>query len=367
MSDFTSTIRTGLSSYMLGHSAPDEAKTLVTARRLLAGKASAGDLREAAAFWADDESRDELSKQLMGGEAGKAELTERWAAYKSAQETELIRQTLATAKASPMRGLGTFSSVYGQAQADIVAWSKQTGDIKGLSLDDYGDVLELEAAQREQEDKLVVIPLKGTLMSNPGFFALMFGAGSYELFEKRLHTYAEDETVQRLVVTVDSPGGDVLGVAKAVDAMRYAANLKPLEVYIEGQCDSCAYWIASQGKRIVSARVSEAGSLGVYAPLLDVSKQEAEEGREWTWVRSGDKKARGQRGEEVDDELVADLRRRVDEYFEVFVADVAQGRGLAEAEVRSRYGDGATYGASQALNIGLIDEIVEYKSFIERS
>jgi ClpP class serine protease len=56
---------------------------------------------------------------------------------------------------------------------------------------------------------------------------------------------AGDPDVKRIVLAVDSPGGEVIGCPEAAAALAQIAKTKPVSAVVEGCCASAAYWLTS--------------------------------------------------------------------------------------------------------------------------
>jgi ClpP class serine protease len=56
----------------------------------------------------------------------------------------------------------------------------------------------------------------------------------------------------------------------------------------------------------------------------------------------------------------------VDEYYDLFVADVAAGRGTSVAAVRAGYGQGRMVTARQAVDLGMADRVDSLQATVER-
>jgi signal peptide peptidase SppA len=320
-------------------------------------------LQAGAAFWKHREPHSALpSHLLMGGAEGKNYFATAWQAFIANQEKPLLERTLAHARASPMTGVSLGATPLALSTHTLEAW--QTKAKADSSRAD--EAFSLPGSERDVTQKIVMVPLSGMLQYRPGMFAMYFGASSLELFAERMRLYANDDTVVKIIILADSGGGEVLGISNAVEAVRYARSKKPVIAYGETQACSAAYWIASQAERIVASGASQFGSIGILAPMIDDTKNLADQGVTFTWVRSGESKALGQQGEPITNEQETELQRIVNEHFDVFVSDVAAGRKQTEAQVRKAYGDGKIYGSNKSLELGLIDEISTLETLLER-
>jgi signal peptide peptidase SppA len=186
---------------------------------------------------------------------------------------------------------------------------------------------------------------------------------SVEAIRADFHSALADTRVQSIRFDVNSPGGQVAGVADLADEIR--ASAKPTEAYTDGMMASAAYHLMSGVHRIVASRSAMVGSIGVYAALQDTSVEEHNKGRKTILVRSGRFKGAGMPGTHVGDEVVSELAAHVEEFFGMFTAAVMAGRGFTPEQMAA-VGDGQVFLARKALEKGLIDAIESEQQFRSR-
>ncbi|MFQ5460602.1 MAG: S49 family peptidase [Anaerolineae bacterium] len=191
----------------------------------------------------------------------------------------------------------------------------------------------------------------------------MSGATSYDLLARDFARAIEDPQVRAVVLDIDSPGGEVNGIAELADQVHAARDVKPVVAYVSGMAASGGYWIASAAREIVTAETGELGSIGVAAVYADTSERDQAKGvREIVTVsgQSPDKNRppTDDRGREL-------LQRRVDDLAAVFVAKVARNRGVSEETVLSDFGRGAVLVGRAAIEAGLADRLGSLEGVIE--
>jgi capsid assembly protease len=229
---------------------------------------------------------------------------------------------------------------------------------------------ERRAAERKRQANggVAVLPLYGIIsprvhdvqdVSAPGGVAA-------EAFAEAFRQLAADPQVTGIVLDVDSPGGNVLGVPEAVAAIRDANGAKPVWAIANHQAASAAYWLASATDRIVVTPSGEVGSIGVYSYHEDVSKALEMQGVKPTLIKAGPNKAEGLSAFPLGDEATAYIQSRVDDYHAMFVRDVAKGRGVSRETVRESFGGGRMIGAQDAVRLGMADEIGTLENTIRR-
>lgn len=166
-----------------------------------------------------------------------------------------------------------------------------------------------------------------------------------------------NDSVERIVLDIDSPGGSVAGVINMADQIRVANETKPVVAYAGELVASAAYWLASQASRVYATNGSEIGSIGVYLPVMDDSRKSENEGRVMQVFRSGTHKGAGMPGTRLSDEQKRQLQAEVDSLAERFKSAVSDGRGI-DMESLEEIADGRTFTGSEAVEFGLADELL---------
>jgi len=243
-------------------------------------------------------------------------------------------------------------------------------DLDG-SLFAHGQVAELEAARKKAASAggggVGVVPLHGVLMpGGGGLLSLLFGGGGLESFQSDMRQAVADDSIDVIVMDVDSPGGMVDHIPETAAQIRAARAVKPVVAVSNTQADSAAYWLASQADEVSVTPSGEAGSIGVYRLHRDLSEAHAMRGIKPTLVSAGKFKVEGNPYEALDDGAREQFQAEVDDYYGMFTADVAKGRGVAVADVKSGYGEGRALHAKQAVQAGIADRVETLQDAVRR-
>ena len=205
---------------------------------------------------------------------------------------------------------------------------------------------------------IAVVPLKGVLMPQMGgLFALLFGGGGLQTFQTQFSDAALDPDVDAIVMDIDSPGGMVDQIPETADQIRAARAIKPVVAVANTQTASAAYWLASQADEIVVTPSGSIGSIGVYELHRDLSAAHEQAGIKPTLISAGRYKVEGNPYEPLGDEGRAAIQSDVDDYYRMFTAAVARGRGVSADDVRNGYGEGRSLHARQAVTAGIADRV----------
>jgi signal peptide peptidase SppA len=209
----------------------------------------------------------------------------------------------------------------------------------------------------EMRDGVASIPISGPLFRHAGLLEQVCDATSYSSVRKDLQAALDDPAVQSIVLNIDSPGGEVNGVAELADAIYAARGTKPIIAYVGGMGASAAYWLAAAADKVVASSTAQLGSIGVIATYA--AEQGAAQSVDIVSSQSPKKKA-----DPMTDAGRAQIQDRVDALARVFVGAVARYRGVAESKVLSDFGKGDVFVGADAVAAGLADEIGNYEAVL---
>ncbi len=176
----------------------------------------------------------------------------------------------------------------------------------------------------------------------------------------------DDTSVKAILLRVDSPGGTVAASQEIMLAVRKAAEEKPVVTSVGDVCASGAYMVASQTDEIVAAPGSTVGSIGVIMELVNAEGLLEKVGLKFTTLTQGEYKDAGSMYRSLTETETAMLDQQMNVVYEQFIADVAEGRGMTEAEVRE-LATGWAWLGSEALELGLVDTLGNYDDAVERA
>lgn len=194
------------------------------------------------------------------------------------------------------------------------------------------------------------IKVEGVLTKHPDFFAwLFYGANTaYTDIQDALAIAASDPAVSDVVLSIDSPGGNVDGLFDALASLQ-AFDAKPLRVRASCAC-SAAYAIAAVAGNIEATNsAAEFGSVGVVASyrhdesVVDITSTHAPNKRPDVSTPEGQ----------------AVIREQLDAIHDLFVDAIATGRSKTVAQVNKNFGRGSVLLAGAAIDSGMIDSIAQ--------
>lgn len=207
-------------------------------------------------------------------------------------------------------------------------------------------------------DDVGEIPIYGILSNRLTLWQLIFGGITTIEIEELFQSALENPAVNRIVLKIDSPGGEVSGIEALAEKIYQARKIKLITALIADTATSAAYWIASAAEAIVMAsNTSVAGSIGVVAIHRDFSEAEKRMGIKTTEIIAGRYKRINSRFQPLTEEGKAKLQEQVDEIYRVFVNSVARNRNVSPERVIERMAEGRVFIGQKALEAGLVDEI----------
>lgn len=239
--------------------------------------------------------------------------------------------------------------------------------VQHIQFDDGDMTGEGDGAPVKRQGKIAVIPLHGVMSQRMNMMSAMSGGTSTELFGAAFAEQVNDPDVKAIVFDIDSPGGSSYGVTELANLIMSARGRKPILAIANSVGASAAFWIGAAADRFYATPGAIVGSVGVYMMHLDVSKWAENEGLKVSYISAGKNKTRGNEWEPLSDEDLSHFQAMVDETYSMFIRDVARGRGVTPAAVRSGYGDGDVLMASPAKKAGMIDGIKTLAEVIDEA
>ena len=206
-----------------------------------------------------------------------------------------------------------------------------------------------------------VIPVFGALVNR---FNSTYGfITGYNYIKNAIATALADESVDSIILDINSGGGEVAGCFETVDYIKAARSQKEIHAVVDSSCYSAAYAIASACTSIKATPSSGIGSVGVVAMHASYEKMLENEGISVTFIKAGDHKVDGNPYEELSDSVKADMQKRIDATYQEFVSLVSVNRSLAVEDVVKT--QAACYTAQEAKSIGLIDDVISVEGAVK--
>jgi protease-4 len=171
---------------------------------------------------------------------------------------------------------------------------------------------------------------------------------------KAIRQARDDDTVQAIVLRVDSPGGSAL----ASDLMWHELETvkKPVVVSMGDVAASGGYYIAMGADRIFAEPGTITGSIGVVGGKLAIEKFMAKFGVTTSIVQRGKNSGVMSMTTPFSDSEKAAMQKILNDIYAQFTAKAAAGRKMDVVKLE-KLARGRIYTGVQAKELGLVDEI----------
>lgn len=207
-----------------------------------------------------------------------------------------------------------------------------------------------------------IIPIQGTLVRRAGWLDAVSGMRSYESIRGDLALAMASSDVSRVLLDIDSGGGEVNDCFDLCDVIYAARKLKPVYAFANDYAFSAAYAIGSAAQQLNVTRVGGVGSIGVICVHCDQSEFDAKIGVKYTAIYAGDHKNDFSSHEPLGKDVKADAQKEIDRIYGMFAGQVARNRNMSESVVRDTqarlfYGD-------EGVSAGLADAVSTFDEFL---
>lgn len=249
------------------------------------------------------------------------------------------------------------------ALEQVIAIAERTNDVQAFQALQSQDGKRMDNSRAvEMRGDVAIIPITGPIFRYANLFTQISGGTSTDMLAKDLAAAINNPAVKRIVLDINSPGGEATGINEMGDMIRDARGRKQIDAYIGGIGASAAYWLASPATNVYADRTALIGSIGVVMQYKDTKARDEREGtRMLEFVSSA---SPNKRLDPADEEGAASVQAIVDALGEIFVSVVARNRGTTVTNVKQNYGKGGVMLAEQALRVGMIDGLSSLEKVI---
>lgn len=250
----------------------------------------------------------------------------------------------------------------------ILAADRAWLDAALSALDAIGDVkprvISPNQGARNRGSRTAVVPIQGFLARRRDWILDMLGGTPTSEVGTYVDELAADDTVGRVILHVDSGGGEVAGIPELADKIYRARQRKPIIAAVDAYAGSAALWLASQASEVVITPSGSMGSHGVYSAHIDVSDADRQAGVRLTYISSTPEKVELSSHLPLSAEARAHEQGIVNSFYDRFTADLARGRKTTAANVKATYGRGRMLLAPDAVRVGMADRILPFDALL---
>lgn len=216
--------------------------------------------------------------------------------------------------------------------------------------------------RQKNQTRIAVVPAVGSITMAAGGPLGGGGGITAAAMTRTIARLRKDDAVKAIVIRMDSPGGSPLASDLIWQEVMLARETKPVVVSIGGMSASGGYYIASAATRIVASSTAIVGSIGVFGGKIVLSPALAKVGITHYPVPASPEEGAAARAGHLspltfwDEPTQERVRQSMQGIYDLFVARVAEGRGLSAEHIAST-AEGEIFLAPVGKSRGLIDEI----------
>ena len=305
-----------------------------------------------------DEMLDEFYGQLLDGiAAGRGQDAAHWQA--------VVDEGPFTAAEAREHGLSD-AVLYKDEFYEELSEAVEVEEIDRVAMSTYARE---SAADRSRGPKIAMVHASGTIYSgysDPTPFGGPSGTLASGDFIAQIDSIREDESIDGVILRIDSPGGDAIASEQMLHAVRRLGQEKPVVVSMANVAASGGYYIAAvPDVPILAYPGTYTGSIGVFTIRLNLRDLYNKLGITKEILSRGQFTAIESDYGPMTSAERAKLRGYVDSIYETFVNRVAEGRG-DDAESIAELAEGRVWIGSQAERNGLVDSLGGYLDAVER-
>ncbi|AZL15829.1 signal peptide peptidase SppA [Rickettsiales endosymbiont of Stachyamoeba lipophora] len=180
----------------------------------------------------------------------------------------------------------------------------------------------------------------------------------------RLAQITEDKQIKAVILHINSPGGTIGGSEAYYRVLKKIAATKPLIIVMNEVAASGGYLIALAGERIYALETTYTGSIGVRTEAIEVTELAAKLGIKLHSFKTSELKAAPNPFEKVSQRVAENVQYNLEEGQRFFVKLVQENRKLTSTQL-AKATNGSVFMGSQALRLGLIDEIGDEETALQ--
>ena len=221
-----------------------------------------------------------------------------------------------------------------------------------MSLSKYQNA-KVEAIKRNKsKNKIAVVFAEGEIVMGMGKDGSIGGDG----LAKTIRELRLDDEIKALVLRVNSPGGSGLASETIWREVLLTKEVKPVVVSMGNLAASGGYYIACPANYIFAQPNTITGSIGVFGMLPNVQKLMNDKlGITFDGVSTNKNSDIGSMTRPMEDHEREFIQKQVNDFYEVFLTRVDDGRENLSYEEIDAIGEGRVWSGITALELGLVD------------
>src|SRR5882724_2531859 len=179
--------------------------------------------------------------------------------------------------------------------------------------------------------------------------------GSYTIAES-IRKARENPLIGAVVLRVETGGGSAMAADVIWRELERTTKVKPVVVSMGTAAASGGYYISTPATRVFANPLTITGSIGIFYGKADVSELLRKLGVNVEVYKTAPRADAESIFRPFTDEEKTELKRKVWQFYDVFLQRVAEGRKLTKEQVDA-VGQGRVWTGEQALSHKLVDEL----------
>lgn len=235
----------------------------------------------------------------------------------------------------------------------VALGSKGSGPAKAMAEKKFAETTLVHG--HDSSDKIAVIRLDGLISYKHGVSST--GDSMVDDLKDAFQQAANDPKVRAVVISVDSPGGEVTAGDTIYHALGKLSAKKPVVIFMNSIGTSAAYYIACAGSWIMCSDTTFTGSIGVIISTLNYKELFGKIGLQSVIFKSGQFKDALNGARALTAEEKSYFQELVMQTYERFLNIVASSRHLDAAMLRKGIADGRVLSGKDAYAAKLVDQL----------
>ncbi len=246
----------------------------------------------------------------------------------------------------------------------------------------YASLKNMKSAQGKKEkiqkEKIAVLYAEGTIVNDSYSSSPLMGSVSLiqpKSIATELKKLQEDEDVKAVVFRVNSPGGSASASEQILNAVVELNKVKPVIVSMGTYAASGGYYISAGATSIIAEPTTITGSIGIFGLFPTGEELAKKMGLTFEEVGTNKFSTMGGKGfgipfivsalsRGLTEEEAQKLQDYIERGYDLFLTRCSEGRNMTKEEIDA-IGQGRVWTGSQALEIGLVDQLGSLKDAIE--
>jgi protease-4 len=222
------------------------------------------------------------------------------------------------------------------------------------------------------DDAILIYDLTGIIQTGDSTLSdFSRTTGIYtEIVERDFKRIREDDSIKNVVFRVNTPGGSVFAsqvLGDQIEELILDKGQEQAVFYFDQVAASGGLWAAYKNANyVVGSPYGQTGSIGVIISLPNFAGLAEKVGYSETVIKSSSSKDVGNPLRPVDQDEREFLQDQVDDIYDEFLDVVSGGRSLERSNVEE-FANGFVYDNDEALEFGLLDELGQIDTAIQKA